>query len=356
MNTDLATTENLPAVQESSALEIATTRSAQEVQAAMIMAKHFPRDEDQSFVRIMRACDRKGLAEKSQYSYPKGGKTVTGPTIRLAEVLAQSWGNIDFGIIELTRSNGQSEMMAYAWDLETNTRQTKIFTVEHKRHTRKGTYALEDPRDIYEMTANMGARRVRACILGIIPGDVVEAAERRCEQTLLGDGNEPLPDRIRSMVARLAEVGIDKGRIEKRLGHKIETSSIHEVIEMGRVFMSIRDGMAKAEQWFPEEKTTTLEELQTKQTNAPGTPPQEPLRQGNDESPAPESPVASEPKAAHVFDRLSILMENLSMGEMACISTLEEYGAKNIEELDSASADILESILSKRLDDLAKEG
>ena len=59
-------------------------------------------------------------------------------------------GNIDYGIIELEQKDGKSEMMAYAWDLETNTRVTKIFGVEHKRDTRNGSYALTDSRDIYE--------------------------------------------------------------------------------------------------------------------------------------------------------------------------------------------------------------
>lgn len=74
-------------------------------------------------------------------------------------------------------------MMAYAWDLETNTRVTKIFGVEHKRDTRNGSYALTDSRDIYEATANFGARRMRACILGVIPGDVVDMAVNECKET-----------------------------------------------------------------------------------------------------------------------------------------------------------------------------
>ena len=77
---------------------------------------------------------------------------VTGPSIRLAEVLAQNWGNLDFGIVELEQRFGESSMLAYAWDLETNTRQTKVFTVKHKRRARGADVSLTDPRDIYEMT------------------------------------------------------------------------------------------------------------------------------------------------------------------------------------------------------------
>ncbi len=71
----------------------------------------------------------------------------------------------------------QSTVEAFAWDVEeANTRQTKVFQVRHWRHTKQGGYKLTDPRDIYELVANNGARRLRACILGVIPGDVIDAA------------------------------------------------------------------------------------------------------------------------------------------------------------------------------------
>ena len=55
-------------------MAIATTRAAQEVQAAMVIAKKFPRDETQAIARIDRACKRLGLAEQSEYTYKRGGK------------------------------------------------------------------------------------------------------------------------------------------------------------------------------------------------------------------------------------------------------------------------------------------
>lgn len=114
-------------------MEAMTTRQAQEVQAAVMMAKRFPRDEYAAVDRILKSCERTSLAESALYEYPKGGQKVTGPSIRLAEAIAQAWGNMDSGVVELEQHNGFSTMMAYAWDLETNTRQTKIFTVRHER-------------------------------------------------------------------------------------------------------------------------------------------------------------------------------------------------------------------------------
>ena len=240
--------------------EMMISRQAQEVQGAMVIAKRFPRDEVESFNRIMQACKRKSLAESATYEYPRGATKVTGPSIRLAETMAQNWGNLDFGITELEQKNGESQVMAYAWDLETNTRQVKIFSVPHIRSTKKGNVPLTDPRDIYEMVANQGARRLRSCILGIIPGDVVEAAVKQCEETLVNGEEKPLIDLVRDMAGIFQnEFGVPLEAIEKYIGCKSEAFSMRDLVRLKRVYHSIHDGMAKREDFFefslPEEKT-----------------------------------------------------------------------------------------------------
>lgn len=231
--------------------EMVTSRQTQEVQGQIIMAKRFPRDEVAASRRIMTACQRKRLAEQAEYEYKRGDSKVVGPSIRLAEALAQNWGNLDFGFIELEQKAGESQVMAYCWDLETNTRQTKIFSVPHIRETRKGNKPLTTPRDIYEQVANQAARRVRACILGIIPGDVVEEAIEQCHKTLLGKDDTPLIDRIKKCV-QIAEkeYQIPQESLEKYIGCKAEAFSMNDLIRLNRVFNSIKDGMAKREEIF----------------------------------------------------------------------------------------------------------
>ena len=231
--------------------EMMMSRQAQEVQGAIVMAKKFPRDEVESFNRIVRACQRKGLAENAMYEYPRGGTKVVGPSIRLAEAMAQNWGNIDFGIIELEQKNGESQVMAYAWDLETNTRQTKVFTVPHIRSTKKGNVPLTDPRDIYEMVANQGARRVRACILGVIPGDVQDAAIDQCNKTMSEGEKKPVIDLVRDMAAIFErEFSVPIEAIEKYIGCKSEAFSMNDLVRLKRVYKSLHDGMAKREDYF----------------------------------------------------------------------------------------------------------
>lgn len=256
-NKNLPTAAMNGAVASNTLGSIESNRAIAEVQGQVLMAKQFPRNQIQARRDIMEACKRKKLAETAIYSYPRGGKQIEGPSIRLAEMIAQYWGNIDYGIIELDQRTGigkkagKSIVMAYCRDIQTNTRRQMVFTVPHVRYTRSaGNKTLSDPRDIYEITANMGARRLRACIMGIIPGDIIEEALEACNKTLLGNNDEPLVERIKKMVGMFEGIGVSQTMLEKRIGHNMEATLIIEVVQLGKIYKSIVDGMSVVTDWF----------------------------------------------------------------------------------------------------------
>lgn len=224
-------------------------REIAEAQGAMLLAQRFPRDVRQARDRILQACERPALAEVATYIYNRGGTEITGPSIRLAEVMAQNWGNLHFGIRELEQRPGESTMQAYAWDLETNVRQERFFQIKHTRHTKQGSYALEDPRDIYELVANQGARRLRACILGIIPRDIVEEAVAQCDATTEAKA-EITPERIKALLVKFSEFGVTKEQIETRLQRNLESIQPAQYLGLGKIYNSLKDGMSGPADWF----------------------------------------------------------------------------------------------------------
>lgn len=117
-------------------------RAVAEVQAAMMIARMNPRDQIQAMDRILNSCSRSTLADVAVYQYSRGGSDITGPSIRLAEAIAQNWGNLQFGIREIGQHGGESTVQAYAWDVETNTRREVMFQVPHTRYTKKGRSPL----------------------------------------------------------------------------------------------------------------------------------------------------------------------------------------------------------------------
>lgn len=237
-------------------------RAVAEVQAAIIVARANPRDRVYALDNILSDCTDPALAEEAEYEFSRGGSKITGPSIRLMETIARRWGNFESGVRELARREGYSEMEAYAWDMETNVRDRKIFQVRHWRDTQQGGHQLESERDVYEATANSAARRKRACMQAVIPAEVVERALDVCEKTLAT--TKPVtPERVSEMVRRFAEFGVTKEMIEARIQRHLDAMTPGQMAQLIRIGTSLKDGMSTAPDWFPALKGAEQAEAKT---------------------------------------------------------------------------------------------
>lgn len=232
--------------------EYQESKQLAEVKGKMFLARQFPRDPERSLQAVLKECQIPKLAEAAQYEYPKGDSVVTGPSIRLVEVLARHWGNIDSGVTEIDTYIDHTVVKAYAWDLEGNVSDEKTFSVPHKRTTKKGSYKLTDERDIYEMVANKAARRKRSCLLAVMPGWYVEAALDACNETLRKSvANGRSMDEVRaSLLSAFAEVGITAVDIEARMGRPIDKLNENDVVKLRHLYSAIKDGFVKAADAF----------------------------------------------------------------------------------------------------------
>ena len=236
---------------------IEASRAIAEAQGKLVIAKRFPRDEVRAYAKAIEACKRQEMAKKAFYAFPRGNQTVEGPTIRFAEELARCWGNIDYGIKELSQDDGKSEMQAYAWDLETNAQSVQNFTNPHQREVGKKMQTLTSLRDIYENNANMATRRLRSRILAILPSWFVEGAIKECKKTLAGQSEEPLVDRVKKMVIKFSELGVTQEQIETRLKRKIDTMNADDFVEYVGIYNAIKQGESKIAEWFDAEKVAS---------------------------------------------------------------------------------------------------
>lgn len=236
---------------------VEASRAITEAQGKLLLAKQFPRNYISCYTQAIEACRRKQFAEKAFFSYPRGGQTVTGVTIRFAEELARCYSNLDYGIKELSHEEGKSEMQAYCWDLETNTISSQNFTVEHIREANGRSTKLTSQRDIYERTANDGARRLRSRILAILPPDLVEDCIAECKKTLAGNNEMSLADRIKYIVTTFGKIGVTKEMIEKRLGHTVESMNYDELTEYIGIFNGLKQKETTISDWFEQPKTAS---------------------------------------------------------------------------------------------------
>lgn len=234
----------------------AVSHELAEMQAQIYLAKQFPRDQRKATEQILTACQRQGLAQVAVYSYARGGSAISGPSIRLAEEIARDWCNLECGWNEMERENDASKVRAFAWDKESNVLKTLYFYVPHYRTTKTGRKRITDERDLYELLANQAARRMRNCILALIPGDVVDAAVAQCEKTMV-TSCEITPETIKKLVQAFNAFGVSRKQIEKRIQRNIESITPAQFVRMREIYTSMKDGISDATDWFDPEDADT---------------------------------------------------------------------------------------------------
>ena len=298
----------------------AQNRELARIQGEIFMAKKFPRDYERSLKAVQASCQRLSLAQSAVYQYARGGSNITGPSIRLAEQLARCWGNIRSGWEVQEDTPDVIYIRTYAYDIETNTQAERSFGVPMIRHTRQADTPLTDPRDRYEMCANQAARRLRACILEIMPSDVVDYAIGVCTETLKKN-IKITADTATKMLDSFAEFRVNKEMIEAKIQRKVSALDTTSYILLQRIYKSLQDGVGKPEDFFdmtiggnklaePEAKKESPEKEEPKVNPAPAA-----AKQPEPAAPAPKKAAAPVAKQQKQPEQPSINDDELPFGE-----------------------------------------
>lgn len=237
------------------AIAIESERAIAEAQGQLILAKRFPRDLNAAYAELMDACKMPAMANVAFYALPRGGKTISGPSVRLAEEIARVYGNFEYGHRELSRTAGKSEIEVYAWDKQTNNRSIRQITVMHTIDTKDGSRPLRDQKDIDDKIANVASKQIRGRILAMMPKWMVEAAINECRATLAGNNSEPIGVRVRRMTQAFATFGVNVDHLERRLGHKLDDVTLDELVDLTGIYNAIKEG-ERASDFFAAEAPT----------------------------------------------------------------------------------------------------
>jgi hypothetical protein len=274
------------------------SRATSEVYYRVAIAKEMPRDEDRCIEQMRRACSNMRLAQKAFYSVPRAGGTVDGTSVHLARELARIWGNLDYGVTELRQDDeyAQSEMQAFAWDLETNTRSVQTFIVPHKRDTKRGAEKLTSMADIYNSNANNGAKRVRQAIFAILPDAFTAEAEELCRATLAKGDGTALADRVAKAVKLFeSRFAVTVALLEANVGRPRDKWTAAQVADLQILYRSLEKKEITVAEAFPGAKVTgdEITDQAAKRTTATATT-QPPADTPADEPPAEQPPLTDE--------------------------------------------------------------
>ena len=58
------------------------------------------------------------------------------------------------------------------------------------------------------------------------------------------------PERIAKLLEAFAAFGVDKEAIEKKIQRRMDSILPAQVVSLGRIYNSLRDGMSKPHEWF----------------------------------------------------------------------------------------------------------
>jgi len=124
----------------------------------------------------------KETAETCTYSVPRGGKAITGPSVYLAKIIAQQWGNMRVEAKVTSVDAKQVTSHAVCWDLESNL----AIKVEVKRSIVGRTGRFNE--DMITVTGNAAnSIALRNAILAVVPKAVVDKVYRAAKETITGD-------------------------------------------------------------------------------------------------------------------------------------------------------------------------
>lgn len=227
-------------------------RAIAEVRAAVMIAMDRPRDRSSAISEMREVCGIPALAERAFFRVPRGGEYVNGESIHLARELARCWGNIDYGVKELARDDvrGQSELLAFAWDLQTNARSEITFIVPHVKG--KQNRKLSGTQEIYENNASFAGRRLREAIFSVLPVWFKAEAAEICHKTLEGTtSGKPLVQRIADLRSAFEAIGITAAQLEKKRGRKIAEFTPDDLAALRIVFGSLKREEVTIAEEFP---------------------------------------------------------------------------------------------------------
>ena len=146
-------------------------------------AKAYPRNIKRATENALAivTIDRE-TAQTCTYSVPRGGKPVTGPSVHLAKILSQVWGNlrIEAKVINIDARQITSE--AVCFDLENNL----AIKTQVKRSIIGKTGRFND--DMITVTGNAAnAIALRNAILSVIPRAIVDKVYNAAKHVITGD-------------------------------------------------------------------------------------------------------------------------------------------------------------------------
>lgn len=247
------------------ALEIITKA---ELENQVDIAKRYPRELKRVRTTVLElAAADKETAESCFFALPRTRKkedgtkekvTITGESIRLAEIVSTSWMNMSMGkrVLGIDKATGEIIVQAIVHDLESNNR----MAIEERRNirTKEGYWYNQDMINLTGRAASSVAHR--NAVFAVIPKAFLATILKEIKQVAIGEKpgyllseeeradfekkKKPLLQRVQDAVNTFKNMGVP----EQKIFHSLGVKSVEEIDQEGlAVLIGIFSGLKQAE-------------------------------------------------------------------------------------------------------------
>lgn len=219
-----------------------------EIDIQISTARRYPRSISQfrKSALSMATADEE-TAASCFYSLPRGDKPISGPGVRLAEIVGSAWGNMQYGARIVAEENDFIVAQGVAWDLENNVK----VTIEVRRNiTDKRGRRYNN--DMVGVTANAACSiALRNAIFKVIPKTFVDSIYQEAKRVAIGDAST-LSSRRAAAIEYFGKMGVTPDRILSFLEKRdVEDINLQDIEKLLGLRTALKDGDTTIDEVFP---------------------------------------------------------------------------------------------------------
>lgn len=224
-----------------------------EIDIQVVTAKRFPRSI-RAFQRdaLEMATLNEQIAEQCFYALPRDGKTIEGPSARLAEIVASAWGHMRIEGRIVSEEERYVVARGTAWDMQRNV--AIAYEVRRRITSSKGRRYNDD---MIGVTGNAAASiALRNAVFKVIPKAYWELIYLEARKVAVGNA-QTLADRRAKMLAHFQKLGVPAARVFAQLKVAGEQDiTLDHLATLKGLATAIKDGDTSVDDAFPVDPAT----------------------------------------------------------------------------------------------------
>lgn len=219
-----------------------------EIDMQVATAKKYPRDLAKVKRRMLDfATLDEETAESCFYTLSRGGKTIQGPSVRLAEIAVACYQNLRAASRVIDNNGKIITCQGVCHDLENNT----LISVEvQRRITKKDGRSYDE--DMQVVAGNAGnSIAFRNAVFKVVPGALLKPVYEAAKKVAVGDASTLTTKRLK-IISKLNAMQVDTPRILAKLGRSnIENIGLEDLEVLIGLGTAIKDGDTTVDESFP---------------------------------------------------------------------------------------------------------